>query len=413
MAKEQPAEQVGPLVARLFRRESGRMTAWLMRWLGPEQTGLAEDAVQDALLAALRAWPFKGIPDTPSHWLWRAARNAAIDRMRRSGKEVTTDALPELRDQIELPDSEDDELLLIFLCADPFFSAETSVPLTLKLACGFSDAEVAGALSQDAATVRQRIVRAKRRWRDVRPGFDLAPMDKQVRCSAVMNVIYLMLSEGYGGHNPLQWQRTELCREAARLAVLLAQHRDIDRRDADALAALCLFQAARTPGRVSGTGDILLTDEQDRSLWNRRLIAEGFRWLDRAGHGDRLTAYHLLAGIASCHVIAPTYAETDWDMVRDYYDRLVEVDPASPFHKLNRAVAIAESGAPGRAHELLATLEHDHTLARSYLLPATNAWVLNRLGRLPEARRELMLAVDRAPSDPVRQQLQARLKDLQ
>ena len=412
MPDNRPAERIGPLVDQLFRRESGKMTAWLVRWLGPGQSDLAEDAVQEALVSALRAWPFKGVPDAPAPWLWRAARNAAIDRLRRSGRETTAEELPEIPDEAATRGSDDDELLLLFLCADPSFNAETAVPLTMKLACGFSDAEIAGALSADTSTIRQRIVRAKRLWRDTIPVFDISAQDLQERCGAVMNVIYLMLNEGYGGHNPVHWQRTEVCREAARLSVLLAQHRDINRSDVDALAALCLFQAARTPGRVNTAGDILLTDAQDRSLWNRKLIAEGFRWLDRAGRGSDLTTYHLLAGIASCHVMAQSYAETDWEQVRAYYDSLVEIDPGSPFHKLNRAVAMAEPGEPLQALDVLDHLHNDRLLVRSYLLPATRAWLLERLERRHEARRELMLAVDRAPSEPTRTQLRARLKAL-
>lgn len=412
MSMEQPAEQIGPLVDQLFRRESGRMTASLMRWLGPGQSELAEDAVQEALVSAMKAWPFRGVPDEPARWLWRVARNAALDRLRKSGREVHPDRFPEIPAETPEPGAEDDELHLLFLCADPAFASDTAVPLTLKLACGFGDAEIAGALSVDVTTVRQRIVRAKRRWRENSPVMDLARADMDERFGAVMNVIYLMLNEGYGGHHPDHWQRSELCREAARLAVLLARHSKFDRREADALAALCLFQAARTPGRTSAAGTILLTDDQDRSLWNQGLIAEGFRWLESAGAGSVLSPYHLLAGIASCHVIAPTYADTDWERVRSFYDQLVELDPASPFHRLNRAVALAEGGDAAQAISELSALQSDGTLAPSYLLPATRAWVFSRLDRVPEARRELILAIDRAPSEPTRHQLQARLEAL-
>jgi RNA polymerase sigma-70 factor (ECF subfamily) len=407
-----PEDQVGPLVDRLFRRESGRITAWLLRWLGPGQAALAEDAVQEALLSALRAWPFRGVPQDPSAWLWRVARNAAIDRIRKNGKEVQADRIPEVPDTSPPPGTEDAELLLLFLCADPVFPADTAVPLTLKLACGFSDGEIAGALSVETRTVQQRIVRAKRRWRETRPVMDLAPHDLDLRCGAVMNVIYLMLNEGYGGHHPDHWQRMELCVEATRLALLLARHNTVDRRDVEALTALCLFQAARTPGRTSQAGDILLLDQQDRDLWDRKLIAEGFEWLDRSGHGTQLTTYHLLAGIASCHVAATTYGETNWSQIVSFYDQLVTLDPGSPYHRLNRAIAIAENGSPAAAMDELDGLGNEPTLAKSYLLPAARAWVQVRLGGMPEARRDLMLAISRAPSGQIRDQLSARLEAL-
>lgn len=412
MTVDRPAEQIGPLVDQLFRRESGRMTAWLMRSLGPGQSELAEDAVQEALISALKAWPYRGVPDEPSRWLWRVARNAATDRLRKTSRETLPDSFPDIPDLAPDSGGEDDELLLLFLCADPAFAPETAVPLTLKLACGFGDTEIAGALSIDVATVRQRVVRAKRRWRDSAPLVDLTRADMNARCGSVMNAIYLMLNEGYGGHHPEHWQRSELCREAARLAVLLAEHRNIDRREADALAALCLFQAARTPGRTDAAGSPLLTDDQDRSRWNRTLIAKGFGLLKRAGTGDEISPYHLLAGIASCHVIAPSYADTDWARVRSFYDQLVELDPASPFHRLNRVIALVESGDADAAMDELAGLRDDRNLARSYLLPATRAWVLSRLDQVPEARRELMIAVDRAPSDQTRRHLRQRLEQL-
>lgn len=239
---------------------------------------------------------------------------------------------------------------------------------------------------------------------------DLAPADMDQRCSSVMNVIYLILNEGYGSHHPDHWQRAELCREAVRLSQLLARHRNIDRRDADALAALCLFQTARTPGRTSETGGILLLDEQDRSLWDKNLISQGFQWLRHSGRGQSISAYHLLAGIAACHVAAATITETDWTQILKHYDHLIQIAPASPFHRLNRAIALVENGCNEAAGIELKTLENHPTLSNTYLLPATRAWALSKAGQLPEARRNLIVAIDKAPSEQIRHRLMARLE---
>lgn len=399
---------VGPLVDRLFRREYGRMTAWLIGWLGAAEAGMAADIIQEAMVRALKSWPWRGIPDNPEAWLWRTARNIAIDRVRTLRPVEPVDK--------DFPDADppdegalaDAELSLLFLCADDALPADTSVPLTLKLACGFGDLEIAGALSVKPAAIRQRIVRAKQAWRQAPPRLDLGASDLDRRCAAVLNVIYLMLNEGYGGHNPEHWQRDELCREATRLALLAAGHHRIDRPEADALAALCLFTLARLDARTGG-GEIILLPDQDRSLWNRRLISEGFRWLQRAGRGTELSPYHLLAGIASCHAAAPDYAATDWNRLLRYYDQLIERDPGSPFHHLNRAIALAEGGRVAEARDAMARLESEPRLAATYLLPAARSWIRQRCGESAEARRDLVLAIARAPSEPVRNRLRERL----
>ncbi len=388
------------------------MTAYFVRHLGPAHVDQAEDIVQEALFRALKTWPFKGVPDHARAWLWRVARNVATDRFRQYRP---TDPLEDVDAATEpLPPSRlhDAELDLLFLCADPDLRRDAAIPLTLKLACGFGTAEIAGALSVPEATIRQRIVRAKKRWRTDQPSLDLDAAQIGTRIDGVMNVIYLMLNEGYGGHHPDHWQRAELCREAARLAELLAMHERTERRDAAALAALCLFQLARLPARLDGEGDIILMEDQDRTLWDGALTARAFRWLRVAGKGNDLSTYHLLAGIAAAHAAAPDYAGTDWPQVRRYYDLLLERDPSSPFHVLNRAVAVAETDGSASALETIEGLSRNPLLGRSYLLPATRAWLLARAGQRAEAKRDLIRAVDLAPSPQLRRQLQRRLETM-
>ena len=405
---------VGPLVENLFRRESARLTAFFVRRLGPARASEAEDIVQETLLNALQNWRFKGLPDNPTAWLWRAAQNRMIDTIRRdTSRDIGTTALAaEPIAPAPPPDLPDAELALLFLCCDPALPRESAIPMTLELACGFGVGEVAGALGEKPGTISQRLVRARNQWKAATPELDIERVDLSVRLPAVLNTIYLMLSEGYGGHHPVRWQRDDICLEATRLALLLAENRRTASPVCAALAALSLFLTARLPARIDGEGDLVLLDDQDRSLWRADLTARAFHWLKQAADGTRETPYHLMAAIAACHAIAPTFDKTDWTIVHQQYMRLVEIEPESPYHKLGLAVAALEAVGADTALHLLSPLDSDRHLAGSYLLPATRAHVMIRCGRTADARRELIRAIDLAPSEQPRAALHRRLATL-
>ena len=404
------------LTDRLFRRSAGRLVAHLTRVLGPEHLGLAEDAVQDALLKALQTWPFKGAPDNPEGWLFRVARNAALDELRRSTG--LAHRLAGAAGELAAPPPGDiatfggDQLTMIFLSCHPILSEPMRVGLTLKVVAGFGVDEIAAAFLVPRTTIQQRIVRAKRALRGAGVTFTM-PSERELpaRLRDVLAVLYLTFNEGYAtsaGESPV---RGELCAEAIHLVAALTEHPATDRPEVHALLALLYLQASRLSARTDRLGGLVLLEDQDRSLWDRHAIAKGFHHLERAAAGTSLTAYHLEAGIASCHAMATSVAATDWPRILAYYDQLLELDP-SPVVRLNRAVAVAmvHGAAAGLAE--LSGLERDRRLRRYHLLPAVRAWLLEREGRTGDAEAAYARAVMLAKTGAERALLQRRLASL-
>ena len=415
------AHSVPQLIDHLFRHQAGRLVSHLVRTLGPAHVDLAEDVVQDALIAALRRWPFDGVPADPAAWLSRVARNRAIDTLRRHAtlrdklavleqEEKTAQGVsdPSVRFSDEL---DDDALRMIFACCHPSIAAEARGPLTLKLACGFGVAEIARAFLLNESAVSQRIVRAKKQLRSGVIDLEVpAPALIAERVDSVLEVIYLMFNEGYTAHRGDNLVRADLMDEAIRLARLLTAHSSAALPQAHALLALMLFQGARLPARVDEEGRMVLLAEQDRTLWSRPHIAEGFRALDRASQGNRLSEYHVQAAIAACHVTAPTAEETDWAQILGHYDTLVAQAP-SPVVRLNRAVALAM--ARGATQGLAALEEIDpKELDDYYLLPATRGELLRRDGRTEDAMREFTRALELVTTEPERRFLEDRIRSL-
>lgn len=413
---------IAGLVDHLFRREAGRMVAALTRAFGPENLDLAEDVVQEALVQALRTWPFRGVPDNPAAWLIQVAKNRALDLLRRNGNLAGKEA--QIRDWVAAhspsgsmePGAEemDDQLRMIFICCQPAVPREARVALTLKTVGGFGVPEIARAFLAREATVAQRLVRAKHRIREIRPPFAVPPADQLPEAlDAVLEVLYAMFNEGHTAGRGAELVRRDVCLEAIRLARLVAEHPGLDTRldrpRAHALAALLLLQGARLSTRVDAEGNLLLLQDQDRSLWDQEMLRAGFDHLERAGRGTDLSVYHLEAGIAACHATAATWEETDWPYILRLYDALLERKP-SPVVALNRAVALAQVEGPHAALAALEPLREEPALAGQLPLQITRGELLARAGRSGEAAAAFREALLLEAPEPVRRSVERRLR---
>ncbi|HYV67424.1 MAG TPA: DUF6596 domain-containing protein [Myxococcales bacterium] len=382
------------------------MIAALTRRFGVQRFELIENAVQDAYVRALERWPRDGMPDQPEQWLVRVAHNALLGVFRR---EAPMRALDEADDAaVDAPGLDrDDELRLMFLCCDPALSRAGQVALVLNVAFGLGARQIAKAFLSDERTVAQRIVRAKQRFReegirfDVPDGAALPP-----RLAAILDVLYLVFSEGYHPSEDEVAQEADLCDEALRLVRLLTERRLTAVPSAFALRALLCFHASRAPARLGDDGSLLLMPEQDRSRWDRARMAEAFTCLERAGSGDELSRFHLEAAIAACHATATTYAGADWPRIVELYDLLRESAP-SLVVDVNRALAIAmKSGARAGLDELDAIPEREVLHGYPYAL-AAYADLYASLGNLEEARSHLDRALEHQ-SSPAQQALLRR-----
>ncbi|MEO8843569.1 MAG: sigma-70 family RNA polymerase sigma factor [Kofleriaceae bacterium] len=381
---------VGTLVSDLFRRESARLVAALVRLLGPAHVALAEDVVHDALVTAMQAWRF-GAPDDPKAWILQVAKRRAIDVLRRERKQ---EPLGELDAAVELMMSAaadaENQLAMMFSVCDPALKPETHVSLILRLLCGFSAAEIASAFLVDVPTIDRRLHRGRARLRELGA---LAIDDVPARQPSVEAALYLMFNEG----NPLA---QALCADALRLAELLLDAIDIEPRTVHALAALFCFTAARLPARVDD-GVLVPLAEQDRTRWDHALIGRGIRHLGESASGPGWTRWHLEAGIAFEHARAPSLVDTRWETIVEYYDALVALAPG-PIVLLNRGLAIAElrGVATGRAE--LAALAAEPKLATYSYYWAGRADLERRDGNVAEARAFYERAISHASSDAER-----------
>jgi RNA polymerase sigma factor (sigma-70 family) len=415
-------EMTVTMVDHLFRTKAGQMVAYLTRLFGPAHLELAEEVVQDALLKALQQWPYSGIPSNPGGWLFRVARNGALDVLRRDASfagrtsavaaELTraqeSDADPEFEDTFA-----DDELRMIFMCCHPSLSRDSRVALSLKTVGGFSVDEIARAFLAPAAAIAQRLVRAKRQIRDNGLTLDFPPpREFRERLDSVLEVIYLLFNEGYAAHRGDELIRLDLCREALRLGRLVADSAATTDPAAHALVALLAFQGARLDARVDAGGEMVLLEDQDRSQWDTRLIALGFRHLELCAEGPVQTAYHLQAAIAAVHAGTPDAAHTPWRRILDLYDELLAIAP-SPIVILNRAVAVSKVAGPAAALRELQPLEHDPTLGNYHLLPAIKGRLLEELNCPIEAGACYHTALERPCSEPERRFLLKRLAGLE
>jgi RNA polymerase sigma-70 factor, ECF subfamily len=443
---EQIHDQIRELLDSLYRADSGRILATLIRLLG--DFDLAEEAMHEAFAAALSLWPSSGVPANPRPWLISTARFKAIDTLRRRARfDASQDELvryleaqgnsadrsnKNAEDSLEDYSLEDDRLRLIFTCCHPSLAPEAHVALTLREVCGLTTEEIAKAFLTTPRTLAQRIVRAKAKIREERIPYEVpTPRELPERLGAVLQVIYLVFNEGYSAAAGAEVTRAELTGEAIRLGRLLMElwpepegvFPEGMGAEIMGLLSLMLLQESRRTARTSPTGELILLENQDRALWNKEQIAEGVALLEKAlGYPDkprgkipqksrRFGSYALQAAIAAVHAEAESVAATDWRQIVALYDELLRIQP-SPVVQLNRAVAIAMRDGPeaGLAH-IDAALQHGE-LANYYLAHSARADMYRRLGRTAEARASYEKALALTQQEPERQFLQERIRQL-
>jgi RNA polymerase sigma-70 factor (ECF subfamily) len=412
------AEETGvrKTVDTLYRTESRRILATLIRLLG--DFDLAEEALQDAFAAAVSRWPKEGVPRNPRSWLVSAGRFKAIDTLRRRARfDASLGRLAEEIDQnVEDPTDwdddrvEDDRLRLIFTCCHPALALDAQIALTLRTVCGLTTEEIARAFLTQTATLAQRIVRAKAKIRDAKiPYVVPTRADLPERLEAVLHVIYLVFNEGYSASSGDTLTRHDLSAEAIRLARLLVEL--LPDPEAIGLLALMLLHDSRRAARTSPDGELVRLEEQDRTLWNRRQIAEGSALAQRAFASGTVGAYALQAAIAALHADAPEPSATDWTQIVALYDLLARAAP-SPIVELNRAVAVAMRDGPQAGLTLIDALLARGELAEYHLAHAARADLCRRLERTEEARSAYERALSLTRQEPERRFLQRRLSEL-
>jgi len=400
-------------VERVYRTESRRVFATLVRLLG--DFDLAEEGLHDAFRAALETWPRDGVPDNPRAWLVSTGRFKAIDAVRRRARfdpleEEHAETLSAGESSREADEIEDDRLRLIFTCCHPALAPDAQVALTLREVCDLKTEEIARAFLMPAPTLAQRIVRAKTKIRDARIPYEVpGPSELAERLDAVLRVIYLVFNEGYAASSGASLTRADLSEEAVRLARLLVEL--LPEPEAMGLLALMLLHESRRAARTSASGDLVVLEEQDRSLWKRDLIAEGAALVERALASRRFGPYCIQAAIAAVHTEAPSAAATDWAQIAALYEVLARLDP-SPVVELNRAVAVAMKDGPEAGLALVDALLARGELADYHLAHAVRADFCRRLGRGAEARRSYERALALARQEPERRFLERRLAEL-
>ncbi len=408
-------EGINDILDDVYRSESRRVLATLIRLLGDLE--LAEDALHDAFKAALEKWPKDGVPANPSAWLVSAGRFQAIDRLRRQKRfdalrTGLADSLEASEEGVE-PNDEivaDDQLRLIFTCCHPALPPEAHMALTLREVCGLTTEEIAKAFLTSVSTVAQRIVRAKAKIRHARIPYKIPePRDLPGRLHTVLHVVYLLFNEGYSASSGQTVTRAGLSGEAIRLGRLLLEL--LPEPEVMGLLALMLLHESRRAARTSPDGDLILLEDQDRSLWNREHIAEGIELVERALTTRRFGPYSLQAAISAVHAEAPDFKATDWKQIVALYDVLLRAEP-SPIIELNRAAAVAMRDEPAAGLALIDAILERGDLVDYHLAHSARAELCRRLGQIAEARASYEYALALTQQEPERRFLERRLKEL-
>jgi RNA polymerase sigma factor (sigma-70 family) len=405
------------LVEHFFRHEYGRLVSVLCRRVGLQHVEIVEDAVQSALMAALRSWTTGRVPNNPSAWVFRVARNNIVGELRAQtrharlaseagcevdGHEQAANLTPE--------DINDSLLRMLFLACDGAIPIESQLVFALKTLCGFDIREIAERLFTTEANVYKRIGRARQRLRERPPATDEFTVASHAhRRPAVLAILYVLFTEGYLSSHPVAAIRRELSEEALRLTTLLAQHAIGQTPETFALVALMHLHLARFDARQDALGGLVLLNEQDRARWDQRQIQTGLAWLAQSATGDELSRYHAEAGIAAEHCLAASLADTRWDRIVECYELLERVSP-SPLHTLNRAVAIAEWRGPEEGLAVVSGIEPPTWLEGSFQWSAVLADLHRRCGQEGIASRHANVALAAAPSPAIREALDRRLR---
>ena len=422
-ASRPSAEEVRRAVGEAYRTESRQVLATLIRILGDFE--LAEDALQEAFASAVEKWPEKGIPEKPRQWLVSAGRFRAIDRIRRRSRydekltEIKADGENERPTLGTLPDPDgwagvdpaEDQLRLIFTCCHPALPLHARVALTLREVCGLTTEEIARAFLVSSGTVAQRIVRAKRKIRDAGIPYEVPPQSRlRERLDGVLQVIYLVFNEGYSATSGDAHTRADLTGEAIRLGGLL--HDLLPDPEVKGLLALLLLNESRLDARTTSEGDIILLEDQDRSLWKRDLIERGVALVEEALGSGWIGAYTLQAAISAVHAEASEADTTDWPQIVALYDLLLRVGP-SPVVRLNRAVAVAMCDGPAEGIRLIDELFEEGECADYHLAHAARAELCRRADRIGEAREGLGRALELVAQEPERRLLEGRIREIE
>jgi RNA polymerase sigma-70 factor (ECF subfamily) len=410
----QTAEAIRDAIDSVYREESRRILATLIRLLG--DFDLAEEALQDAFASALQQWPEDGVPANPRAWLISAGRFKAIDAIRRRARfdaslgEIAEKLDVQTQAAAEVDEVQDDDLRLIFTCCHPALPPDARSALTLREVCGLTTEEIARAFLSTAPTIAQRIVRAKAKIRDARIPYQVpSTADLPERLDTVLQVVYLVFNEGYAASSGDSLTRADLSREAIRLGRLLREL--LPETEVIGLLALMLIQESRRKARASETGDLILLENQDRSLWNHEMIEEGTTLVEQALSARNIGIYTLQAAIAAVHAEAPSAAETDWAQIVALYDVLSQLE-RSPIVELNRAVAVAMRDGPDAGVAIINDILGRGDLADYHLAHSAKADLYRRLGRKEDARAAYEQALALTKLEPERRFLERRLAEL-
>ncbi|ROM92611.1 RNA polymerase sigma factor [Pseudomonas brassicacearum] len=409
-----PGESVKALVEAVYRNESRRILATLIRLLG--DFDLAEEALHEAFFVAVERWQRDGVPDNPRAWLVSTGRFKAIDGLRRRARFAASQAalvaqLEELEEtDWSAEDVEDDRLRLIFTCCHPALAADAQVPLTLREVCDLTTEEIARAFLVAPSTIAQRIVRAKSKIRDAKIPYQVPSVaELPERLDSVLRVIYLVFNEGYSASVGSELTREDLTREAIRLGRLLMEL--LPEAEVMGLLALMLLNESRRPARTSASGELIVLDEQDRSLWNAQMIAEGSALIERALSTRGFGPYCLQAAISAVHAEAATAEQTDWPQIVGLYDVLLRVQP-SPVIELNRAAALSRRDGPQAGLTLVEGILQRGELLDYHLAHSARAEFCRQLGRVEEARAAYLRALELTRQAPERRFIERRLSEL-
>ena len=413
--------EINKLVDHLFRHQSGKMVAVLTRIFGSENLDLAEDVVQDSLIEAIKLWTYKGIPDNPSAWLFKVAKNKALNIINREKykRQYSSDVAhflqsewtfePALSHLFSEQEILDDQLRMMFTCCHPSITTDSQVALTLKTLCGFSIQEISKAFLTTDENVNKRLARARKKIRKEKISFEV-PTGKNLekRLQAVLETIYLLFNEGYSASTGDDLIRYEVCEEAMRLTEIIAEHPSIENKsDVFALLSLMQLNASRFKARQDDKGNILTLDKQNRLLWDYSLMEKGFENLEKSAD-NLISSYHILATISAYHCSAINYSETDWQSILSLYDKLVQIDN-SPIVSLNRAIALSKVSGSKKAIDELKKIEEIPSIKLNHLFYSTKAEFQIELNQFDKAADTLEKAIELAPMKSEKTLLQKKL----
>ncbi|MDN3669399.1 sigma-70 family RNA polymerase sigma factor [Echinicola jeungdonensis] len=420
-------QEIDLTINHLFRQESGKMVSVLVKIFGSENFELVEDVVQDALLSALETWKFRGKPQNPKSWLYKAAKNKAIDIIRREKhhqnidfgdpdrKLLTSEYSLALTMEELWKDSKikDDFLGMMYACCHPALSEENQITFILKALCGFSTKEIAKAFLTEDQTISKRLYRTKAFFRNskLKPAIP-PPEELPSRTQAVLETIYMIFNEGYKSTHSDRLIREDLIAQAMFLCKSLIDNNKAQLAEPFALISLMCFHAARSPARISKSGNLIPLEKQDRSKWNRSLIYEGNKYLNKAAFGQEISHYHLEAAIAYEHCIAPNYSSTNWKAIVNYYDALLSRNP-DPVISLNRCLAVMEADGPEKALGVWEKLKQEKILEQYYLYYAAEGEINNRLGNKEKAIAAFNQAQKLTLSENEKRFLMDKIADIQ